>query len=128
MKSAAQVDELEAALAEIPVLDVHTHLVGGKLAARGLHDIVLYHMVISDLYAAGCPSGSRLTQYPDWPTREESGRRIEEALLFDLREEVIRIVGIERLAFLHRPELLDRGLPMNIETLERQGSEDVLRT
>lgn len=26
--------ELEAALTEVPILDVHTHLVGGKLAAR----------------------------------------------------------------------------------------------
>ena len=56
------------ALAEVPVLDVHTHLVGGKLAAAGLHDILLYHMVVSDLYAAGCPSGARLTQYPGWPS------------------------------------------------------------
>ncbi len=56
--------ELESALAEVPILDIHTHLVGGKLAARGLHDILLYHMVVSDLYAAGCPSGARLTQYP----------------------------------------------------------------
>ena len=45
--------ELEAALAEVPVLDIHTHLVGGKLGARGLHDVLLYHMVVSDLYAAG---------------------------------------------------------------------------
>ena len=45
--------ELEQALAEIPVLDIHTHLVGGNLGARGLHDILLYHMVVSDLYAAG---------------------------------------------------------------------------
>ena len=52
--------ELEAALAEVPILDIHTHLVGGKLAARGLHDVLLYHMVVSDLYAAGCPSGARL--------------------------------------------------------------------
>ena len=59
---------------------MHTHLVGGKLAARGLHDILLYHMVISDLYAAGCPSGSRLTQYPGWPDQAESHARIAEAL------------------------------------------------
>jgi glucuronate isomerase len=72
--------ELEQALKEIPVLDVHTHLVGGKLAARGLHDVLLYHMVISDLYAAGGPSGSRLTQYPNFPTSEEAHQRIEEAL------------------------------------------------
>jgi hypothetical protein len=72
--------DLERALAEVPILDVHTHLVGGKLAARGLHDILLYHMVVSDLYAAGCPSGVRLTQFPEWPTREEATARIEEAL------------------------------------------------
>jgi glucuronate isomerase len=72
--------ELEHALAELPMLDIHTHLVGGRLGARGLHDILLYHMVISDLYAAGCPSGARLTQYPDWPTREEAHARLREAL------------------------------------------------
>src|SRR3978361_178825 len=72
--------DLESALAEVPVIDVHTHLVGGKLAARGLHDILLYHMVVSDLYAAGCPSGARLTQYPEWPSREEAHARIVEAI------------------------------------------------
>src|SRR5262249_33320398 len=74
--------DLQEALAEIPILDVHTHLVGGKLGARGLHDVLLYHMVISDLYAAGCPNGSRLTQYPDWPTQKEAHGRIEEAVPF----------------------------------------------
>ncbi|MCC6579809.1 MAG: hypothetical protein IT440_05160 [Phycisphaeraceae bacterium] len=73
-------DELEQALAQLPVLDIHTHLVGGKLGARGLHDVLLYHMAVSDLYAAGCPTGARLTQYPGWPTREEAHHRIEEAL------------------------------------------------
>jgi hypothetical protein len=72
--------EMERALAEIPILDVHTHLVGGKLAARGLHDLLLYHMVVSDLYAAGCPSGARLTQFPGWPSKDEAAARIEEAL------------------------------------------------
>ncbi len=72
--------ELESALAEVPILDIHTHLVGGKLAARGLHDILLYHMVVSDLYAAGCPSGARLTQFPGWPSQAETRQRIEEAL------------------------------------------------
>ena len=33
--------ELEAGLAELPIIDIHTHLVGGRLAARGLHDILL---------------------------------------------------------------------------------------
>ena len=74
--------ELELALAEIPVFDVHTHLVGGKLGARGLHDILLYHMVVSDLYAAGCPSGARLSQYPLWPSRDEAHARLAEAIPF----------------------------------------------
>jgi glucuronate isomerase len=62
------------------VLDVHTHLCGAKLAARGLHDILLYHMIVSDLYAAGCPCGARLTQFPNWPTKVEAHQRIQEAL------------------------------------------------
>ncbi len=72
--------ELESAIADVPILDIHTHLVGGKLAARGLHDVLLYHMVVSDLYAAGCRSGARLTQFPGWPRRDEAAARIEEAL------------------------------------------------
>jgi glucuronate isomerase len=82
MNATALAPEMEQALADVPVLDIHTHLVGGKLAARGLHDILLYHMVVSDLYAAGCPSGARLTQYPGWPSREEAHARIQEALPF----------------------------------------------
>jgi hypothetical protein len=78
--NSALANELEEALAELPMFDVHTHLVGGHLGARGLHDILLYHMVVSDLYAAGCPSGARLTQFPGWPTREESEKRITEAI------------------------------------------------
>src|ERR1041385_1262464 len=80
MSSTAQ--KVEEALPELPVLDIHTHLIGGKLGARGLHDIILYHMVVSDLYSAGCPSGSRLTPYPRWPTEEEATRRVEEAISF----------------------------------------------
>src|SRR5215469_12275016 len=79
MNTAQLAQEMEEALAEVPVLDIHTHLVGGRLGARGLHDVLLYHMVVSDLYAAGCPSGSRLTQYPGWPTREEAHARLAEA-------------------------------------------------
>src|SRR5262245_57834108 len=74
------VDDLETALADVSILDVHTHLVGGRLAAQGLHDILLYHMVVSDLYSAGCPSGTRLTQYPGWPSESEAHARIREAL------------------------------------------------
>ena len=74
--------EMETALADIPVLDIHTHLIGGRLGARGLHDVLLYHMVVSDLYAAGCPNGARLTQYPQWPAESEAHARIQEALPF----------------------------------------------
>ena len=74
------VREIEGELAEIPALDAHTHLTCGKLAARGLHDVLLYHMLLTELYSAGCPSGARLTQYPDWPDREEAHSRIKEAL------------------------------------------------
>ena len=72
--------DLEQALAEVPLFDVHTHLIDGHLAAKGLHDVMLYHMLITELYAAGCPSGARLTSYPAWPSREEARQRIEEAL------------------------------------------------
>ncbi len=78
----ALANRIEEALAEVPVLDIHTHLVGGKLGARGLHDVLLYHMVVSDLYAAGCPNGARLTQFPAWPDPTEARQRIEEALPF----------------------------------------------
>jgi hypothetical protein len=74
--------EIESALGQTPMIDIHTHLVGGRLGARGLHDVLLYHMVVSDLYGAGCPTGSRLTQYPAWPSREEAHARIREALPF----------------------------------------------
>jgi len=82
MNSSNLLHELEGALAEIPVIDIHTHLVGGRLGARGLHDVMLYHMVVSDLYAAGCPSGARLTQYPNWPDSREAHARILEAVPF----------------------------------------------
>ena len=74
------IESLENALGTVPILDVHTHLCGPKLAARGLHDVLLYHMVVSDLYGAGCPSGARLTQFPNWATKKETHQRIEEAL------------------------------------------------
>ncbi|MHB1463400.1 MAG: hypothetical protein ACYC1M_19095 [Armatimonadota bacterium] len=73
-------DDIYSGLAHVPLIDAHTHLVDGALGARGLHDIMLYHMAISDLYAAGCPSGGRLTQYPDWPSDEDAHSRIIEAL------------------------------------------------
>jgi hypothetical protein len=82
MNSKALIQDLEQGLAEVPILDIHTHLVGGKLAAQGLHDVLLYHMVVSDLYAAGCPTGRRPTEYPEFPTDKEAHDRIQEALPF----------------------------------------------
>ncbi len=72
--------QLNEQLQAIPVFDAHTHLVGGKLGARGLHDILLYHMVVADLQSAGCPDFGRLSEYPLWPDRQEASRRIESAL------------------------------------------------
>jgi hypothetical protein len=68
---------LEEGLRAMPLLDAHTHLDAGHLAARGLHDILLYHMVISDLVSAGCPSRARLSDDPD---DAEAEARITEAL------------------------------------------------
>lgn len=66
-----------AELSNLPIIDIHTHIDTAHLSARGLHDILLYHMVISDLYHAGCPSGARLTEEP---SEDEIEDRIEEAL------------------------------------------------
>lgn len=62
---------------DMPLVDIHTHLDANHLAARGLHDILLYHMVISELYAAGCPDGARLSEDP---TEEEAVYRLERAV------------------------------------------------
>jgi hypothetical protein len=80
MANNALFHEISEGLSTIPLLDAHTHLVDGKLGARGLHDILLYHMAVSDLYGAGCPTGARLTEYPGWPSVEEAHKRIKEAL------------------------------------------------
>jgi hypothetical protein len=71
--------DIESSLASVPVLDAHTHLDATHLTARGLHDILLYHMVISDLVSAGCPDRERLSEEP---TEEEARERIERALPF----------------------------------------------
>jgi hypothetical protein len=77
MKRSEIVATLEEGLANIPLLDVHTHIDAGHLSARGLHDILLYHMVISDLVSAGCPSRSRLSEEPD---DAEAEARLSEAI------------------------------------------------
>ena len=77
MDTTALARELEKSLAAVPLLDAHTHLDATHLCARGLHDILLYHMVISDLVSAGCPDRERLSENPD---DEEARSRIERAL------------------------------------------------
>lgn len=72
--------EVEEGLARIPMFDVHTHLTCGQLGARGLHDVLLYHMLLSDLYSAGCPDGPRLTEFPGVPSAVEAEERVMRAL------------------------------------------------
>lgn len=79
MESSALVREIEQGLAEVPLLDAHTHLDAAHPAARGLHDVLLYHMVVSDLASAGCPDRQRLSEEP---SDEEASTRIARALPF----------------------------------------------
>lgn len=67
----------ELDLSDIPAFDAHTHVDVKHLTARGLHDILLYHMVVSDLYSAGCPDGARLPEEPD---ENEAVYRLERAV------------------------------------------------
>jgi glucuronate isomerase len=77
MTKTTQSADLLSHINKMPAIDIHTHLNAAHLGARGLHDILLYHMVISDLYSAGCPDGSRLSENPD---EKEVTTRIEAAL------------------------------------------------
>jgi hypothetical protein len=52
-------------LGELPLYDVHTHIEADHPSAAGLHDILLYHMVVSDLYSAGCPDNTRVRDRHD---------------------------------------------------------------
>ncbi|MDO8686271.1 MAG: hypothetical protein Q7J78_06335 [Clostridiales bacterium] len=70
-------DEVYYKLLDVPIMDPHTHIDASHMSARGLHDILLYHMVISDLFSAGCPNGERLSENP---TRDEIVFRIEQAI------------------------------------------------
>ncbi len=70
---------LSERIGEMEAIDAHTHVNSSHMAARGLHDVMLYHMVISDLYAAGCPSGHRLSENPG---EDEAAGRIEQAIPF----------------------------------------------
>ncbi|MDQ6707929.1 MAG: hypothetical protein M3Z85_18375, partial [Acidobacteriota bacterium] len=77
MTQTSLVTEIEEGLQSFPWFDPHTHLDASHLTARGLDDVVLYHMSISDLYSAGCPSGARLNEdrSPD-----EARHRLKEAI------------------------------------------------
>jgi hypothetical protein len=67
---------LYTALGEIPFIDAHTHINEKRMSARDLADILLYHMSVSDLYAAGCPDAARI----DDLSEEERERRVERAI------------------------------------------------
>jgi hypothetical protein len=69
--------EVRELLAGVPKIDVHTHLSADRLMARGLDDILLYHMVNSELYSAGAPEGSRV---PEERGEEQAEARIEQAV------------------------------------------------
>lgn len=69
--------EMEQALCSFPWMDPHTHVDAAHLGARGLDDILLYHMSVSDLYAAGCPTGERV---PEDRSDAEGKRRTQEAV------------------------------------------------
>jgi glucuronate isomerase len=77
MRDASLVRAIEDGLASFPWLDVHTHLDASHLSARGLHDVLLYHMVLSDLKSAGMEQNARLSEHPE---DAEVTRRIETAL------------------------------------------------
>ena len=59
------VNNMLGILEETPKIDIHTHLDPEKLMARGLDDILLYHMVNSELYSAGNPFGERISEDRD---------------------------------------------------------------
>ena len=68
---------IEDGLAEIPLLDVHTHLDARHLSARGLDDVLLYHMLVSELGSAGCPTRARVSEDP---APAEARARLAEAI------------------------------------------------
>lgn len=69
--------ELFEKLKCLPAIDIHSHMDVTHLGARGLHDVLLYHMVVSELYSAGCPDGDRPTEKI---TDKDAENRIKNAL------------------------------------------------
>ncbi|MCL1855328.1 MAG: hypothetical protein FWF86_06300 [Clostridia bacterium] len=70
-------EEVLKGILTLPALDAHTHVDARHLTARGLHDVLLYHMIVSELYSGGCPDGERLSEEPD---EAEISYRMERAL------------------------------------------------
>jgi glucuronate isomerase len=77
MPEYARIREMEEALGSFAWMDPHTHIDAAHLSARGLDDILFYHMSLSDLYAAGYPNGARMDEDR---SPAEARRRIREAL------------------------------------------------
>lgn len=71
--------EIFEAILELPVYDIHSHIEGDSPGALGLHDVLLYHMVVSDLYSAGCPDGGRVVDRSD---PAETQERLKRAVRF----------------------------------------------
>ena len=107
---------IEPRIETLRLFDFHTHLVGGKLTARGLHDIILYHMGISELYSAGCPSGRRLTEYPGWPDKAECHARLREAIPYFAQTVNTSISWGGRLIL---ADLYDWHEPVTLDNFER---------
>ena len=72
-------ERISELIKKIPLIDVHTHIDLMHLSARGLHDVLLYHMIVSELYSAGCPDGNRLSELPD---EMEAKTRLDNAIPF----------------------------------------------
>ncbi|MBS7263480.1 MAG: hypothetical protein KIG36_07760 [Eubacteriales bacterium] len=68
-------------LNKIELIDIHSHIDAAHPCARGLDDILLYHMVITELYSAGCPDGERMPDGIDCAYDEDYAlRRLERAI------------------------------------------------
>lgn len=80
MPMSQSADAVREAVRGVPVIDAHTHVIEEHPGARGLDDILLYHMAISELYAAGAPNPRRLTEFPGTPAEVERVERLSAAV------------------------------------------------
>jgi len=94
--------EMEDALHTFPRMDPHTHVDAAHAGARGRDDILLDHMAVSDLYAAGCPTGERVPDNRDAAEAlpYESGSRLNQRTIGHLAEIVARYPGLRFQCFL----------------------------